>query len=101
MLRFKPVRELLVQVFKTLQFGSDIFVMKADARGTIGGRDTFYECSASGHGEGRATALIASEVVTSLFTTSFSSGVFHIEHLFDPDEIMAKLKTKGVSFYSS
>jgi saccharopine dehydrogenase-like NADP-dependent oxidoreductase len=92
LLRFGPVRESLVKVFRTLQFGSDMFVMKVDAQGTANGREAFYECSASGYGEGSGTALIASEVARSLFSRSFTPGVFHIEQLFDPAEIFSKLK---------
>lgn len=100
MLRFRLVRELLVKLFKTLHFGSDIFVMKVDAQGTIDKRDTLYECSASGHGEGLGTAIIASEVAEWLFTNSSVPGVFHIEQLFDPDEMIPKLQDKGLRFCS-
>lgn len=100
-LRYKPLQQLVVKIFKTLHFGSDIFMMKVDAHGMVRGKDTFYECAVSGHGEGRGTALIASEVAASLYSAPFSPGVFHIEQLFDPTQMIAKLEDKGLTFYSS
>jgi saccharopine dehydrogenase-like NADP-dependent oxidoreductase len=98
LLRFKQVRELLVKVFKTLHFGSDMFVMKIDAYGTAGGRDKIYSCSVGGNGEGRGTSLVAAEVAASLYTATFPPGVFHVEQLFEPAELIAKLRGKGLSF---
>jgi len=100
MLRFKPMRELLVRAFKTLHFGSDIFVIKVDAHGTVAGRNAHYECAVSGHGEGRGTAIVTAEVAASLFATSFSPGVYHMEQLFDPNEMISRLKDKGMSIYA-
>jgi saccharopine dehydrogenase (NAD+, L-lysine-forming) len=100
-LRYKPLQELMVKIFKTLHFGSDIFIMKVDAHGMAGGKDTFYECAVTGHGEGRGTALIASEVAAGLYSAPFPPGVFHIEQLFDPAQMIANLEGKGITFYSS
>jgi saccharopine dehydrogenase (NAD+, L-lysine forming) len=96
MLRFKAVRELMVRIFKTLHFGSDIYVVKIDAEG----RETSCECAVSGHGEARCTALIASQVAARLFAGSFPPGVFHIEQLFDPVQMIAVLEEKGMKYYS-
>jgi saccharopine dehydrogenase (NAD+, L-lysine-forming) len=100
-LRYKPLQELMVKMFKTFHFGSDIFVMKVDAHGKVGGKDAFYECAVSGHCEGRGTALIASEVAAGLYCAPFKPGVFHIEQLFDPAQMFAKLEDKGLTFCCS
>lgn len=97
-LRYKPLQELMVRLFKKLHFGSDIFMIKVDAHGMVGEKEIFYECAVSGHGEGRGTALIASEVAASLNSAPFSPGVFHIEQLFDPTQMIAKLEDKGLTF---
>lgn len=103
LLRFKSVRELIVKIVQTLHFGSDTFVVKVNSLGTVNGVNLVYECAVSGHGEGQITAMVTSEVVASLFATPFShaSGVFHIEQLFNPNEMIAKLEHRGLKFISS
>lgn len=98
LLRFKQVRKLMVNIFKTLHFGSDMFAVKVEAYGTVGGQKKFYGCSASGNGEGRATSFVTAEVASNLYTATFPPGVFHIEQLFDPIELIAKLRDKGLRF---
>lgn len=98
MLRFRRIRELLLKLFKMFQFGSDIFSIKIDAYGTINGRNALYQCSAHGYGEGHATAYFTSEVAASLSTSAFPPGVFHVEQLFSPEEMISKLKDKGIGF---
>jgi len=101
MLRFKVVRELMIGILKTLHFGSDIFAVKVSAKGIAEGKELSYECAVSGHGEARCTALITSHVAASLFTGSFPAGVFHIEQLFDPAQVITTLKEKGIKYYSA
>jgi hypothetical protein len=40
-------------------------------------------------------------VAASIINTSFPPGVFHIEQLFNPAQMIAKLKDKGLTFHSS
>jgi len=100
-LRLRSVQDAVVRMLKTFHFGSDKFVLKVDASGIIDGRQTLYQCSISGYGEGRATALVATEVAERLYTSSFPSGVFHIEQLFDPLAFIKKLSSSGLSFVHS
>lgn len=98
LLRFRQVRESLVKVFKHFHVGSDTFVVKVDGRGRINGQNTSYECAITGRGEGRGTALVAIEVAAAVFKTPSPSGVFHIEQLFNPREIISPLIERGLRF---
>lgn len=98
LLSFKQVRKLLVKIFKTLHFGSEMFIVKVDAYGTVAKQNELYSCSVSGNGEGRATSFVTAEVASNLYTATFPPGVFHIEQLFDPIEFITKLRGKGLSF---
>jgi len=101
MLRVRSIHDVVVRMLKTFHFGSDKFVLKVDASGIIDGRQTLYECSISGYGEGRATALVAAGVAERVYASSLPSGVFHIEQLFDPAEFIDKLSGSGLSFVHS
>ncbi len=95
LLRFRIVRELLVWVFKKLYSGSDLFAVKVQGYGVNNHKDVGIECSAIGRSEADYKALITSEVATTLFTAGFASGVFHIEEIFSPEDMIAKLQEKG------
>ena len=94
-LRYKWVEDVFVKALQILNFGSDEFLITAEARGD--GHET-YKCSISGREEGRMTALVAAKVAESLCTSSFPSGVFHIEQLFEPLPFIEGLKGHGLEF---
>jgi len=97
-LRSKGVQDMLVQMLKRLNFGSDKFVIQVEATGVVDGQETSYKSSLSGHGEGRITGLVAAEVAERLYTSSCPAGVFHTEQLFDPVDFIEKFTDKGLDF---
>ncbi len=100
MLDFKPVQNFLINVLKVFHFGSDQFVVKVEG-GHNQEKGALHECSLSGNGEASITGAVAAKVAERLYTSSFASGVFHIEQLFDPLEFIESLNHKNLRFEES
>ena len=100
-LRSGILKNLLVKIFQTFQFGSDKFEIEVDARGIVDGNFARYEPSIRGQKEGMITGLVAAKVAEHLYTSSLPSGVFHIEQLFDPLEFIESLNGNGLIFSRS
>ncbi len=97
---FRPAQNFLIKILKVFHFGSEQFVIKVEA-GTSREQGALYECSLSGQGEGRIAGLVAAKVAEELYTSSFASGVFHIEQLFNPLEFIENLNGTGLKFEES
>jgi saccharopine dehydrogenase-like NADP-dependent oxidoreductase len=91
------VKDLLVGVLKRLRLGSDEFVIKVEG-GRRSEEKANYACSLRGAEEGRITGLVAAKVAQKLSISSFPSGVFHIEQLFEPPEFLDSLGNHGMVF---
>jgi saccharopine dehydrogenase-like NADP-dependent oxidoreductase len=95
LVKFRIAQNFLMKTLKLITLGSDQFVLKIEA-GANQEDGLFYECSISGNGQGKNTGLVAAKVAEKLYTSSFASGVFQIEQLFDPlvffDSLSANLK---------
>ena len=100
-LRSRSLRNLLVKMFQTFQFGSDKFVIKVEAQGIVDGKLAWYEPSIRGQKEGIITGLVAAKVAEHLCTSLLPSGVFHIEQLFAPLEFIESLSGNGLIFSPS
>ena len=92
LLKLKSCRRLFVKVFERFQLGSDIFAVKVDAIGEKEGKRAEYHCSVIGHKEGLITGKVAGLVAEKVYTGAYASGVFHIEQLFEPEEILKELE---------
>lgn len=90
LLTFTIVQDFLIKLLKLFRFGSNQFVIKIEA-GSNRKQTLLYECSVNGTGQGKTTGLVAAKVAEKLYTSSFDSGVFHIEELFEPLSFIKEL----------
>ncbi len=91
LLKFRIIQDFMIKLFQTFPFGSDQFILKAEA-GYNRRQGVLYECSIHGNGEGENTGMVAAKVAEKLYTSSFPSGVFQIEELFEPIKFFDSLK---------
>lgn len=92
----KWAKGLFIQVLKNLRFGSDQFALKVEATGKKNGDTTKIGATIRGAGEAHMTALVAVQVAQRLYSGSYPAGLFHIEQLFEPEEIINSIN--GISF---
>lgn len=92
LLKVKSFRNLFVKIFESFHLGSDIFAVKVDAFGQKGGERAKYQYSVEGHKVGLITGKVAGLVAEKIYTGSYPSGVYHIEELFEPEEILQELE---------
>jgi saccharopine dehydrogenase-like NADP-dependent oxidoreductase len=90
LLKLRIVQNFLMKTLKLITLGSDKFVLKVEA-GRNQEDGLLYECSISGNGQGKNTGLVAAKVAEKLYTSSFASGVFQVEQLFDPLEFIESI----------
>jgi len=91
LLKINLFRKGFIKIFENFHWGSDIFIAKVDAIGTKNEKVKKYECSLSGRKEGITTGKVAAIVAEYLYQKDFPYGVYHIEQLFEPDEIIGSL----------
>jgi saccharopine dehydrogenase-like NADP-dependent oxidoreductase len=96
-LKLRVVQNFMINLLQLFRFGSDQFVLKVEA-GSNRKQGTLYECSISGNGEGNNTGLVAAKVAEKLYLSSFASGVFHIEELFNPLEFIESIIGNDLRF---
>ena len=99
LLRLKLAQDIGVRALRLLHPGSDDFCVKVEAVATVDRKTTGCECLITGRGEGRITGLITAHVAESVYQSSFPAGVFHIEQLFQPLDIILRLGSYGLSFH--
>jgi saccharopine dehydrogenase-like NADP-dependent oxidoreductase len=95
MLRIAGAQRPLAALISRLHVGSDVFAVKVDAEGMIKNEPYAYACSISGRREGYVTGVVAALVAERVYTSSFRSGIFHIEQLFDPLALFAQIADRG------
>lgn len=93
-LRFKPIRNTVVQLFSKLRLGSEMFAVKIDTWGKMNHEHRFVECFFQGKNEAAMTAKIASAVANHVYRTSYPHGVYHIDQLFDLETLMPTLHSR-------
>ena len=91
LLQYQWVTDVIVKLSTAVQFGSDRFAGQVVARGQLDGRTQTKTVTITGKGQGRATGLVAAQVVRLLYTSRFPSGVFHSEQLFEPMPFIQQL----------
>ncbi|PYI53810.1 saccharopine dehydrogenase family protein [Paenibacillus flagellatus] len=94
LLRCRAVRRAAVRTFERLRWGSDVCVAKASAEGTQAGRPVRYECSVRGRQEHAVTGAVAAAVAERLYVGVCPPGVYHIEELFEPMELIGGLEER-------
>jgi hypothetical protein len=96
-LKRQRVHDTLVAILCRFHPGSDGFAIKVQAEGLIGERPELYSCSVRGHGEGRTTGIVAALVAERLCAFPCEPGVFHIEQLFEPVELLDRVEYLGLT----
>ncbi len=99
LLRFRKIQNASVSMLRRVHFGSDIFVLKAQAYTGADAEDPSFECSLIGNGEGRATSIVVAKVALLAFKSTFPSGLLHLEQLIEPQAFFEELKEEGLRFF--
>lgn len=99
LLRYRWIEDAIVKMSTAVQFGAEKFAIQVEARGEKDGRALSQTYTVSGDGQGRATALVAAQVVKQLFTGTFPAGVFHSEQLFEPMPFIHQLAADGIIYH--
>jgi len=89
-LRASIVRSAVIKLMsgKRLPLGTEIYAAKIDAHGKRGGEKAILECSIRGSREAEITGKIAAAVSAALYASPFPHGVFHIEQLFELEDVL-------------
>ncbi len=95
LLRQPWMQELMVNLMRSIRFGSDIFVIQARAYKDLGDELPTFESTIRGYGEGRGTGIVASRVVDLMCRNGFPSGVFHLEQVIEPETFLEGLEEEG------
>lgn len=101
LLRYRRAREALVKWLTAVHFGSELFVIQVDARGTLNGQDQVATYAVTGEKEADFTGLVAAQVAERLMTADYPAGVFHIEQLFQPRPFVNVLERQGLVFHAT
>jgi saccharopine dehydrogenase-like NADP-dependent oxidoreductase len=99
-LRLPPVRRLAKLALKRIKLGSDRFAIQVEASGTKAGKARTFSYAAEGSNEVEMTAQIASAVSESMYEGVYPGGVFHIEQLFDWEDIIRRAGNEGLEWRS-
>ncbi|MDR6226088.1 saccharopine dehydrogenase family protein [Desmospora profundinema] len=87
LLKWRPIRNAAVQLFGKMRVGTERFAVKIDAWGKKNQQDVFVECLVQGKNEAEVTAKVAAAVAASVTRSSFPHGVYHMEQLFELQDI--------------
>ncbi|MDK8181353.1 saccharopine dehydrogenase NADP-binding domain-containing protein [Paenibacillus sp. UMB4589-SE434] len=91
-LRVPWVRNATVKCFNQFHFGEDRFAVTAKAKGRRAGIESTVECMLHGRNQSDMTARVAAYVAHAICKSSYPSGVFHIEQLFEIKEMKTWLQ---------
>ena len=92
LLKYKLIRKPFKYLLKNLKMGSDIYAAKVSVRGKKNGTEVFSHGAILGNCEAQATAEVAALTARKLIVTKPDPGVFHIEELFEPEDILRHIK---------
>ncbi|QNK55010.1 saccharopine dehydrogenase family protein [Paenibacillus sp. PAMC21692] len=91
-LLLKPgIRNKVVDSILNTNWGKEIYAVKVEVSGQKDGRNVRYHGVISGDKEFHMTGQVAAYVARCLYEEKYPRGVFHIEELFQPDELFASL----------
>lgn len=97
LLTAKSFRQLVIQSFGKLRYGSARYAIKVAGYGNIAGAAAVAEFGLQGVKEAEITAKTATAVVKGVYGSKLPRGVYHIEQLFEIElhEQQAALRLKG------
>lgn len=99
LMKVKPIRDIVVQLFGKIRFGQDVYALKIDAQGRKDGKGIEAEYFLQGRNEAFVTAKVAASVADLVYRTELPHGVYHIEQLFELDDILPAI-SKAVTIDS-
>ncbi|AFC29349.1 hypothetical protein PM3016_2461 [Paenibacillus mucilaginosus 3016] len=97
LLRHPALHRTAVSVLGKVQWGSEVYAALAIAEGRLGGRMVRYRCSVRGAKEHLVTGRVAAYAAKQIYTGACRPGVYHLEELFEPPEVIGSLG-EGVVF---
>lgn len=97
LVRIPSIRQLLIKLFQNYPGGSEIYAAKVVANGIRNKQAVQYECSIQGEKESFITGKVAVFVAKHLFLNKCQPGIFHMEQLFMPMELIEEL-SEWISF---
>jgi saccharopine dehydrogenase-like NADP-dependent oxidoreductase len=97
-LRSRILQNALVSVLSRYRVGSDVFILKAEARAVVDTNAPLFGCYMAGYGEGRATGIVVAKVALRSLGANFPPGVFHLEQLIDPSSFFEELGGECLQF---
>lgn len=96
-LKLPFVRNAMTYCLQKFRFGTDRFAIKVVYRKqTLQGVQ--FSCAIAGHEEARITGVTTALVAHRLMMADYPHGVFHIEQLFEPMQMITKLDQHDVKF---
>lgn len=86
-------RKQVIKLFEKFNLGSDLYVAKVISEGIIKGQAIHYECSVYGEKEAYITGKVAAFVAKHIYTKHYPAGIFHIEELFQWEDLFDEIQT--------
>lgn len=99
LLQYAWVNEVMIKVSTAMQHGTEQFAVQVEAHGKIDMRVQTQTYAVTGNGQGRATGLVAAQVVERLLAEKFPPGIFHSEQLFEPLPFIQQLAADGIVYH--
>jgi saccharopine dehydrogenase-like NADP-dependent oxidoreductase len=90
-LQYQVFRQFMINLFLKFHWGTEIYVAKVSAVGLNNNQTVCYECSIVGQKEFYITGKIAAFVAKNIYSKKYQPGVFHMEELFQPMELIDDL----------
>lgn len=90
----KRVRNTTIDCFSKLYMGKEQFAIKVDAQGIKENRNASIGCLLHGKHQSNLTARVAVFVADAIYRSSFPSGVYHIEQLFELENLQGWLQSE-------
>jgi hypothetical protein len=91
-LQHPKIRKKVVDLMFKMKWGSEIYAVSVVATGVLDGRRTRYQGSIMGKKEFYATGRVAAFAANQLYSTPQAPGVFHMEQLFKPKDVLKALE---------
>jgi saccharopine dehydrogenase-like NADP-dependent oxidoreductase len=98
LLKIKSLRNVILETFERINFGSEVFCAKVDALGKKNGKISEFKCSILGNNQSRITGKVAAAITEHIYTKNYPNGVYHIEEIFSIEDIMDQI-SQYINFY--
>lgn len=91
-LQHPKIRNKVVDLMYKMQWGSEVYAVSVVATGVLDGRRAGYQGSIMGTREFYATGRVAAFAANQLYSNQQAPGVFHMEQLFQPMDVLKTLE---------